>query len=88
MAAITHLYSIVPVRNRAASLEWFEVFFGCAPDEVIGVEGVDEILARLDGHGIGHESLEVYDNGVRHVDIVDPDGNVLSLGRVSRISAS
>lgn len=45
----------------------------------LGVEGLDEILARLVAHGFGHEPVETYDNGVRHVVVLDPDGNSLSL---------
>ncbi len=32
-------------------------------------------------HGIDHERVETYGNGVRHVDILDPDGNRLSLAQ-------
>jgi catechol 2,3-dioxygenase-like lactoylglutathione lyase family enzyme len=107
--SMTHLYSVVPVTNRAAALQWFAVFFGRPADEVVGgealwrvsetawvvvdehseraghalltlgVEGLDEILARLVAHGFGHQPVETYDNGVRHVVILDPDGNSLSL---------
>lgn len=45
----------------------------------LGVEGLDEILVRLVAHGFGHQPVETYDNGVRHVVILDPDGNSLSL---------
>jgi predicted enzyme related to lactoylglutathione lyase len=44
-----------------------------------GVENLDDILARLTTHGIEHEPVETYSNGVRHVVIEDPDGNKLSL---------
>jgi len=40
---------------------------------------LDEILARLAAHGIDHEPVETYRNGVRHVVVLDPDGNSLSL---------
>ncbi|MGR6917624.1 VOC family protein [[Actinomadura] parvosata] len=46
-----------------------------------GVDDLDEILARLAAHGIGHEPVETYGNGVRHVEILDPDGNSLSLAQ-------
>ncbi len=39
----------------------------------------EEALARLAAHGIGHEPVETYSNGVRHVEVLDPDGNSLSL---------
>ncbi|MFC9971551.1 VOC family protein [Spirillospora sp. NPDC127200] len=45
----------------------------------LGVAGLDDILARLAAHGIGHEPVETYGNGVRHVVVPDPDGNSLSL---------
>ncbi|WP_228713688.1 VOC family protein [Prauserella endophytica] len=106
---MTHLYSVVPVSDRAAALGWFAAFFGRPADEVVGgealwrvsdtawvvvdehperagnalltlsVAGLDAILARLVAHGAGHEPVETYGNGVRHVVVVDPDGNRLSL---------
>jgi predicted enzyme related to lactoylglutathione lyase len=45
----------------------------------LGVTDLDDILARLAKHGIGHEPVETYGNGVRHVVVLDPDGNSLSL---------
>jgi predicted enzyme related to lactoylglutathione lyase len=45
----------------------------------LGVTGLDDILARLAAHGIEHEPVETYSNGVRHVEVLDPDGNSLSL---------
>jgi catechol 2,3-dioxygenase-like lactoylglutathione lyase family enzyme len=45
----------------------------------LGVTGLDAILARLAAHGIGHEPVETYSNGVRHVVVLDPDSNSLSL---------
>ena len=44
-----------------------------------GVTDLDDILARLAANGIEHEPVETYGNGVRHVDVLDPDGNSLSL---------
>ena len=109
------LYSVVCVRDLAASRKWFEVFFGRPADEVIGdeylwqvgenawividnrhmraarvggtmitlgVTDLDDILARLAKHGIEHEPVETYGNGVRHVEILDPDANSLSLAQV------
>ena len=46
-----------------------------------GVTDLDEILARLAAHDITHEPVETYGNGVRHVEILDPDGNSLSLAQ-------
>ncbi|MFB7595884.1 VOC family protein [Streptomyces sp. NPDC056160] len=45
----------------------------------LGVTDLDDILARLAAHGIDHEPVETYGNGVRHVVVLDPDGNSLSL---------
>ena len=50
------------------------MFFGRPPDEVIGEE-----YLRLAAHGIHHEPVETYGNGVRHVVVLDPDGNSLAL---------
>jgi catechol 2,3-dioxygenase-like lactoylglutathione lyase family enzyme len=47
----------------------------------LGVTDLDAILARLAAHGIGHEPVETYSNGVRHVVVLDPDGNSLSLAQ-------
>ena len=46
-----------------------------------GVTDLDDILARLAANGITHEPVETYGNGVRHVEILDPDGNSLSLAQ-------
>ncbi|WP_049569443.1 VOC family protein [Nonomuraea sp. SBT364] len=46
-----------------------------------GVTDLDDILARLAAHGIEHEPVEAYGNGVRHVEILDPDGNSFSLAQ-------
>ncbi|MGF6885060.1 catechol 2,3-dioxygenase-like lactoylglutathione lyase family enzyme [Nocardia sp. GAS34] len=45
----------------------------------LGVTDLDDILVRLATHDIHHESVETYGNGVRHVEVLDPDGNSLSL---------
>ncbi|MBA8930668.1 catechol 2,3-dioxygenase-like lactoylglutathione lyase family enzyme [Kutzneria viridogrisea] len=45
----------------------------------LGVTDLDDILTRLAAHGIGHDPVETYSNGVRHVVVLDPDGNSLSL---------
>lgn len=47
-----------------------------------GVTDLDDILARLAAHGIAHEPVETYGNGVRHVDVLDPDENSLSLAQL------
>jgi catechol 2,3-dioxygenase-like lactoylglutathione lyase family enzyme len=45
----------------------------------LGVPDLDDILARLAAHGIRHEPVETYGNGVRHVVVLDPDGSSLAL---------
>ena len=45
----------------------------------LGVAGLDDILARLAAHGIDHEPVATYSNGVRHVVVLDPDRSSLSL---------
>lgn len=106
---MNRLYCGLPVRDRAAALEWYETFFGRPADEIVGTEALweirdpawvyvdehpdraggamltvevddlDEVLKRLTEHRIAHEPVETYADGVRHVTVVDPDGNRLSL---------
>jgi catechol 2,3-dioxygenase-like lactoylglutathione lyase family enzyme len=45
----------------------------------LGVNDLDDIVVRLAAHGVGHEPVETYSNGVRHVVVLDSDGNSLSL---------
>jgi predicted enzyme related to lactoylglutathione lyase len=45
----------------------------------LGVTDLDDFLARFAARGITHEPVETYGNGVRHVEVLDPDGNSLSL---------
>ncbi|ONI75219.1 hypothetical protein ALI144C_41520 [Actinosynnema sp. ALI-1.44] len=47
----------------------------------LGVTDFDDIMARLAANDIAHDPVETYGNGVRHVDVPDPDGNVLSLAQ-------
>ncbi|PRX59889.1 putative enzyme related to lactoylglutathione lyase [Nonomuraea fuscirosea] len=51
-----------------------------------GVTDLDEILARLAAHGIEHEPVETYSNGVRHVEVLDPDGNSMSLAGIPQVA--
>jgi catechol 2,3-dioxygenase-like lactoylglutathione lyase family enzyme len=39
------------------------------------VAGLDALLERLAAQRIEHEPIETYSNGVRHVNVPDPDGN-------------
>ena len=48
----------------------------------LGVTDLTGIVARLAAHGIEHGPVETYTNGVRHVEVLDPDGNSLSLAEV------
>ncbi|WP_067689017.1 VOC family protein [Nocardia jejuensis] len=47
----------------------------------LGITDLDVFLARLSEHGIAYGSVETYSNGVRHVEVLDPDGNSLSLAQ-------
>jgi hypothetical protein len=40
VGSMSHLYSVVPVTDRAAALEWFAAFFGRSADEVVVCEAV------------------------------------------------
>ena len=42
------------------------------------VAELDTLLERLAAEGIAHEPIETYSNGVRHVNIPDPDGNTIA----------
>jgi catechol 2,3-dioxygenase-like lactoylglutathione lyase family enzyme len=44
----------------------------------LGVSGLDALLERLTARRIEHEAIETYSNGVRHVNIPDPDGNSIA----------
>ena len=52
------------------------------------VNGVSNLVAtspnllRLATEGIGHEPIETYSNGVRHVKVPDPDGNAIALAEL------
>ena len=40
--------------------------------------GLGALLEHLAAEGIEHEPVETYSNGVRHVNIVEPDGYTLA----------
>jgi catechol 2,3-dioxygenase-like lactoylglutathione lyase family enzyme len=44
----------------------------------LAVAGLDALLERLAAQRIEHEPIETYSNGVRHVNIPDPDGNAIA----------
>ncbi len=44
--------------------------------------GLDALLRRLADEGIGHEPVETYSNGVRHVNVPDPDGNAIAFAEL------
>ena len=44
----------------------------------LSVAGLDALLERLAAQRIEHDPIETYPNGVRHVNIPDPDGNVIA----------
>jgi catechol 2,3-dioxygenase-like lactoylglutathione lyase family enzyme len=44
----------------------------------LAVAGLDALLERLAAASIKHEPIETYSNGVRHVNVPDPDGNAIA----------
>ena len=42
------------------------------------VTGLDALLDGLAARGIAYEPVEEYSNGVRHVNVPDPDGNAIA----------
>jgi catechol 2,3-dioxygenase-like lactoylglutathione lyase family enzyme len=67
-------YLVVDARDvRSARVGGSMITFGVAGAEF------DETLSRFAVEGIAHEPVETYSNGVRHVEVLDPDGNSLSL---------
>jgi catechol 2,3-dioxygenase-like lactoylglutathione lyase family enzyme len=44
----------------------------------LSVVGLDALLERLAVQHIEHEPVETYSNGVRHVNVPDPDGNAIA----------
>src|SRR5215469_5286770 len=49
------------------------------------VAGLDVFLERLASEGIGHEPIETYSNGVRHVKVPDPDGNAIAVAELPQL---
>ena len=45
----------------------------------LAVAGLDALLERLAAEHIEHEPIESYSNGVRHVNVPDPDGNAIAV---------
>ena len=45
----------------------------------LAVTGLDALLERLAARRIEHQPIETYSNGVRHVDVPDPDGNAIAI---------
>ncbi|HUQ56108.1 VOC family protein [Lentzea sp.] len=67
-------YLVVDARDvRSKRVGGSMVTFGVAMTEF------EEALARLAARGVTHDHVETYSNGVRHVEVLDPDGNSLSL---------
>jgi hypothetical protein len=44
----------------------------------LAVAGLDALLERLAAQRIEHEPIETYSNGVRPVNVPDPDGNAIA----------
>jgi hypothetical protein len=70
LSAITLLFAGVrsPISTRAS------VGSGSSTDP----QRLDGLLERLAAPGIEHEPIETYSNGVRHVNVPDPDGNAIA----------
>lgn len=67
-------YVVIDARDvRTARVGGSMVTFGVSGPELSGA------LARFSEHGIAHGPVETYSNGVQHVEVLDPDGNSLSL---------
>jgi catechol 2,3-dioxygenase-like lactoylglutathione lyase family enzyme len=52
------------------------------------VDGLDGLLERLAAGRIEHEGIERYSNGVRHVNIPDPDGNRIAFAEAPDASSA
>jgi catechol 2,3-dioxygenase-like lactoylglutathione lyase family enzyme len=48
----------------------------------LAVVGLDALLERLAAQRIRHEPIETYSDGVRHVKILDLDGNALAFAEL------
>ncbi|MET9229127.1 VOC family protein [Lentzea sp. NPDC003310] len=67
-------YLVLDARDvRAARVGGSMVTFGVEVAEFAGA------LERLAVQDLGHGPVETYSNGVRHIEVLDPDGNSLSL---------
>ena len=44
----------------------------------VSVAGLDALLEDISAQRIEHEPIETYSNGVRHVNVPDPDGNMIA----------
>lgn len=67
-------YLVVDARDvRAQRVGGSMTTFGVAGTEL------DDALARFAAHGVAHAPVETCTNGVRHVEVLDPDSNSLSL---------
>ncbi|WP_434445010.1 VOC family protein [Lentzea sp. E54] len=67
-------YLVLDARDvRSSRVGGSMITFGVTESEFSGA------LDRLAAHGIAHGDVETYGNGVRHVEVLDPDRNSLSL---------
>jgi catechol 2,3-dioxygenase-like lactoylglutathione lyase family enzyme len=46
------------------------------------VARLEALLERLAAQRIAHEPIETYSNGVRHVNVPDPDGNAIAVAEL------
>jgi catechol 2,3-dioxygenase-like lactoylglutathione lyase family enzyme len=52
------------------------------------VAGLDALLERLGAQRIEHEPSETYSNGVRHVNVSDPDGNAIAFAEPPDVASA
>ncbi|MFS8104573.1 VOC family protein [Lentzea alba] len=70
----SNAYLVLDARSvRAARVGGSMITFGVTAAEFSGT------LARLAAAGVACGPVETYSNGVQHVEVLDPDGNSLSL---------
>jgi catechol 2,3-dioxygenase-like lactoylglutathione lyase family enzyme len=77
LGRITHLIAGMPVSDLEVSADWYSRLFGMPP--TLRVDDLDAVLERLSHQGIECQTMEIYSNDVRHVNVPDPDGNAIAL---------
>src|ERR671930_894204 len=89
MSAITHLFGRPPDSRIGDEVLWEideHAWLFIEPNAAragagritLAVAGLDALLERLAAQSIEHEPIETYSNGVRHVNVPDPDWNTIA----------